>query len=97
MTFDRGKAVSKYLSELGRLLDGVALAREEVLGEGVEDVDAEAEVAAADGDVHADDLVLVRLVDLQRRLKHVQEVGQGAVPEGSKRDLRSGAHDTGLG
>ena len=59
-----------------RLLDGVSLPGEEVLGEGIKDVNAEAEVAFADGDVHRDDLVLVWLVDLQRRLEDVEEVGE---------------------
>ena len=70
-----------YLAELGRLFDGIALPREEVLGERVEDVDAEAEVPAADGDVHAYDLVFVGLVDLQRGLQDVEEVGECAVSE----------------
>ena len=69
-----------YLAELGRLLDRIALPRKEVLREGIEDIDAEAEVAAADGDVHADDLVFVGLVDLQRGLQDIEEVGECAVP-----------------
>ena len=64
------------LAQLRGLLHRVPLAREEVLGEGVQHVHAVAEVAAADGDVHRDDLVLVGLVDLERGLQHVQEVGQ---------------------
>jgi hypothetical protein len=74
--------VRSNLSQLGRLLHRVALTREKVLGERVEYVHAVAEVAAADWNVHADDLVLVWLVNLERRLKDVEEVGQGAVSVG---------------
>ncbi|GLH13421.1 Protein of unknown function [Gryllus bimaculatus] len=70
-----------HLVQLPRFLDGVALPREEVLGERVQDVHAEHEVALADGDIHRHDLVLVRLVDLQGRLQHVQEVGQLVVAD----------------
>ena len=69
----------RHFTQLGRLFHGVALSREEVLGEGVQHVDAVAEVSLADGDVHADDFVLVGLVDLKGRLEDVQEVGEGVV------------------
>ena len=58
-----------------RLVDGVALSREEVLGEGVQDVGAEDHVlldlalgvgVAHDGNVHVDDLELVRSWNLQK-------------------------------
>ena len=64
------------LAQLRGLLHRVPLPSEEVLGEGVQHVHAVAEVAAADRDVHRDDLVLVWLVDLQRRLEDVEEVGE---------------------
>ena len=64
------------LAQLRGLLHRVPLPSEEVLGERVQHVHAVAEVAAADRDVHRDDLVLVGFVDLERGLQHVQEVGQ---------------------
>ncbi len=70
------------------LFDGVALPGEEVLGERVQDVGAEDAVVldlavgvgvAHDGDVHVDDLELVRLGYLQRRLQHVEELAERLV------------------
>jgi len=69
------------LAQFGSLLDWTALAREKVFGERVKNVYAEHEVALADRDVHRNDFVLVGLVDLQRRLEHVQEVGQLVVAD----------------
>ena len=64
----------------------LAFAREKVLGERVQHVNTEAQVAPADGNVHGDDLELVGLVDLQRRLQHVKEVGQLRVPKNGEID-----------
>ena len=71
----------RHFGHLDRLFDRVALASEKVSRQGVEDVGAVHQVAAADGDVHGDDLVLVGLVDLQRRFQNVQEVGQLVVAD----------------
>ena len=59
------------LTQLRGLLHRVALPREEVLGQGVQNVNAVAEVAATNRDVHGDDFVLVRFMNLQRRLEHI--------------------------
>ena len=73
--------LGSHFAQLSGLLDRIALPGKEVLGESVEDVNAEAEVALADGDVHRDDLVLVWLVDLEGGLQDVEEVGECAVSE----------------
>lgn len=70
------------LADLGhRLDDRVALAREKVLSQRVQYVHAVDQVTLAYWYVHGHDLVLVRLVDLQRGLQDVQEVGQLIVPD----------------
>merc|ERR1719433_135253 len=61
-------SLRRHLAQLRGLLHWVTLPSEEVLGEGVQDVHAVAEVATADGDVHGDDFVLIRFMYLQRRL-----------------------------
>ena len=68
--------MGSHFAQLSGLLYRVALPGKEVLGESVEDVNAEAEVPFADGDVHRDDLVLVWLVDLEGGLEDVEEVGE---------------------
>ena len=55
---------------------GVARRAEEVLRERVEDVDAVHDVALADGDVERHELVVVRLLDLQRQLQLADELAQ---------------------
>ena len=83
----RDRVVARPLDGHGRLVDfhrlfnWVALAGEEVARQGVQDVDAVHQISPADGDVHRDDLVLVGLVDLQRRFQHVQEVRQLVVAD----------------
>ncbi len=71
--------MSGHLSKFCGLLDWVSLSGEEVLGQGIQHVDAITQVASADGDVHADDFVLVRLVDLEGRFQNVEEVREGVV------------------
>ena len=70
-----------HLGELTRLLDRIALSREEVLGECVEDIHAKHKVALTYGNVHRYNLVLVGLVYLQRRLQHVEKVRQLVVAD----------------
>jgi hypothetical protein len=63
--------MGRHFAQFRRFFDGVSFTSKEVLGECVQDVDAVAEISFANRDVHADDLVLVGLVDLKRWLQDV--------------------------